>query len=691
MRNGVAIVGASENNFWTGHALRNLGLFGYQGDIWPVNPNYESVAGLPAYPTLADIDGTLDAVVVAVAAHRCPEIVRQAVALGALDLVVVADGFAERDPDGAGGALQRELVAACQPQTRLYGPNCVGFADFRRNLCAIAEPLPVTGEPGDISIVSQSGAIVSTTMAAILEDGGGLDWCVSLGNAAQFGVARAIDYACERGTTRVICLYIESLGGEPASLRAALTRAARQGVRVVMLKSGRTDRSARIALSHTASVAGDDAQVDAFLRAHDVLRVDSFEELARVAVLARLGRRPAAPPSVVIIGSSGGQAAVASDLATRDGLDLALLTGQTRKVLRESVAPGSFIENPLDLVGRPGAKASIGQVYSTVYGDETVGFVLSPWSVVFPDDSDGRKVHRASIQLAADTARESGTPAVICSLATVPWTDWMLTLRRDNPQVAVVRGIETTIRALARLFPAGAGLASAAAGEAEAGDAHGSAPPVTGAGVLGEIRGRQVLEGLGVPVAAGQAAASADEAARAMRQLLPPVVVKVDLRGVPHKDQVGAVTVGCRTEAEVRSAVAESLRRIAEHGIAADQVLGILVEEQLTGTEMLVGLSRSGLGSFLTVGAGGTRAGRGSAARTLLLPAARADIEAAAEPFIRPARAPEAGAVAAVDLIEALCRQFEAGGLAGYSTVEVNPLFVAADRAAIADVLLVQG
>ena len=681
MRRGVAIVGASANNFWTGHALRNLGLYGYEGEVWPVNPNYDTVAGLPAYPSLSHIDGALEAVVVAVAAHRCPDIVREAVTLGAQDLVVVADGFAERDPDGPGAALQRELVAACQPGTRLYGPNCVGFADFRRRLCAIAEPLPLFDEPGDISVVSQSGAIVSTTMAAILEDGGGLDWCVSLGNAAQFGVARAIDYACERGTTRVVCLYLESLGGDPASLRAALTRAARQGVRVVMLKSGRTDRSARIALSHTASVAGDDAQVDAFLEAHGVLRVDSFDELARVAVLARLGRRPAAPPSVVIIGSSGGQAAVASDLATRDGLDLAPLTGETRKILREAVAPGSFIENPLDLVGRPGAKAAIGQVYSAVYTDETVGFVLSPWSVVFPDGSDGRRTHRASIQLAADTARDTGTPAVISSLALVPWTDWMLALRRDNPQVAVVRGIDMTIRALARLFPAAArppGLPSTPA-------------PTTGAAatVLGETAGREVLASLGLPVAAGRAAASAEEAALVMEQLSGPVVVKLDLRGVPHKDQVGAVTLGCRTPAEVRQAVTRSYRRLAEHGITASQVLGILVEEQLTGTEVLVGLRHSALGRFLTVGTGGTGAGRGSAARTVLLPASRTTLEAAAGPFFGPAHPGDPGAVAALDLLERLCAEFETGALTGYNTVEVNPLFVSPERTAIADVLLV--
>jgi acetate---CoA ligase (ADP-forming) len=683
MRSGVAIVGASDNNFWTGHALRNLGLFGYQGEIWPVNPNYAEVAGLPAYPTLADIDGTLDAVVVAVAAHRCPDIVRQAVALGGQDLVVVADGFAERDPDGPGAALQRELVAACQSDTRLYGPNCVGFADFRRRLCAIAEPLPLVEEPGDISVVSQSGAVVSSVMAGILEDGGGLDWCVSLGNAAQFGVARAIDYACERGSTRVICLYIESLGGEPARLRAALTRAADQGVRVVMLKSGRTDRSARIALSHTASVAGDDAQVDAFLQAHGVVRVDSFDELARVAVLARLGRRPgraAAPSGVVIIGSSGGQAAVASDLATRDGLDLAALAGPTRKVLLESVAPGSSTENPLDLIGRPGAKGGIGQVYSAVFSDETVGFALSPWSVVFPDDSDGRRTHRASLQLAADAARESGTPAVISSLTLVPWTDWILALRRDNPHIAVVRGIDMTIRALSRLFPALTGPPA---------EHHPAAPAGDGATVVGEIEGRQILRRLGLPVAAGHAAASADEAARLMGELPAPVVVKVDLRGVPHKDQVGAVTVGCHTPADVHRAVRKSYRQMAEHGISTGQVLGILVEEQLTGTEVLVGLSHSGLGRFLTIGAGGTRAGRGSAARTVLLPATRADLAQAAAPFLLPARAGDPGVVATLDLLERLCAEFETGALTGYSTVEVNPLFVSPGRAAIADVLLV--
>jgi acyl-CoA synthetase (NDP forming) len=671
MGNGVAIVGASANNFWTGHAFNNLDLFGYEGEIWPVNPNYAEVSGRRAYPSLLEVPGALDAVIVAVAAHRCPEIVRQAVARDATDIVVVADGFAERDPGGAGAALQRELVAACPPRTRLYGPNCVGFADFRRRLCAIAEPVPADSQVGDISIVSQSGAVVSTVMAAIVEDGGGFDWCVSLGNAAQFDVPRAIEYACERGTTRVLGMYVETLGGDGPRLRAALARAARERVRVVMLKAGRTARAARIALSHTASVAGDDAQADALLRAYGVLRVDSFDELARVAVFARLDQHRTGPPAVVFVGSSGGQAAVASDLSARDGLRLAQLTEPTREVMRQSVAPGSFTENPLDLVGRPGAKASIAEVFSAVYSDPSVGLAITPWSVVFPDDTPGRATHRASLQLAMDTAHLTGTPTVVSAASHVPWTDWVLQLRRDNPDVAIVRGLESTVQALARLYPADP-------------DETPSAVPAVfdNAAVVGEIEGRRLLDGLDLPLARAEVCAGPAEAAAACDRLTMPVVVKLDVQGVPHKAKVGAVVVGCRSAGEVTDAVTAAYARLAEHGIGPERVLGILVEEQARGTELLIGLSRSALGAFLTVGAGGVRAGAGTAARTVLLPVTEADVEWALRPFV--------GVGPAVDAVQRLCVAFETDRLAGFTTVEINPMFVSDDRAVIVDVLMVK-
>ncbi len=677
MKHGIAVVGASDHNFWSGHVRHNVGEFGYDGEVWPVNPNYETVGGVPAVASLAQIDGVIDAVVVAVAARRCPDIVREAVALDVDDIIVVSDGFAERDPDGPGAELQRQVVSACEDRTRLYGPNCVGFADFRRNLCLIAEPIPAVSEPGAISIVSQSGALVSTLMAAVVEDGGSFDWCASLGNAAQFDIARAIDYVCDRGTTRSVIVYAETLGKNIPQLRAALSRARDENVTVVMLKAGRSAVATKIAYSHTASVAGDDAEIDAFLSSFGVIRVDSLEEMARVAVLAPLVRRDRGD-GVAVVGSSGGQAAIASDLAQRDRMKLAKLTDGTLTMLRASAESGSFIENPFDLVGRPGARASTGEIFEAVWSDPNVGFTLSPWSVVFPDESSGRQVHRDSISLAIRTAQQTGTPTVVSSLVNVPWTDWVLKTRRANPDVALVRGLENTIRALSRLFPDSRKPPS----EPETGQV------TFGAGVTGEIEGRRILAALGLPIVAGKICHSVEEARDATDRLAGPYVVKADVAGVAHKARLGLVVVGCENKESVAVAVKEFEEILRAHDVPVSALAGYLVEEMASGTELLVGLIRSDLGSFLTVAVGGVAAGTGTAASTVLLPAGDTQIRDLLSHHL-PLPSDSAGFRAAADAVTRMCAEFDTPSLAAYSDIEVNPMMVSAARASIVDALLV--
>jgi acetate---CoA ligase (ADP-forming) len=679
MSNGVAVVGASDNNLWATHVRRSLSAFGYQGQTWLVNPNSPTVAGEPTFAALADVPGDLDAVVIAVSASRCAEVAAQAVAQGAADLVVVSDGFTESDPDGPGAEYERQLVAACRPETRLYGPNCVGFADFARSLCVIAEPIPVGHAPGNVSIVSQSGALLSTAMAAILEDGGGLDWCASVGNAAHFDVGRAIAYACDRETTKVVCVYAESLGTHPDVLRAALRRARERDVTVVMLKAGRSPAAARIAMTHTASVAGNDAEVEAFLRAYGVVRVDSFEEMARVAVLAPM-RRSDRPDGVVIIGSSGGQAALATELAARENLNLAQLTPDTAGQVRAAAAPGSFLENPFDLVTRPGGKTSLADIYATVFADSNVGFALAPVNVIFPDDSEPRRAHRAAIEMVTAVASATGTPTIISSLAIIPWTDFILSVRQNNPHVAIVRGIETTIRALARLFP---GHAADQPAEPLAGQAASAAP-------VGEAEGRRILAGLGLPVVAGYAYSSVDAAVASQDDWHYPAVVKIDVTGVAHKAKLGLVAVGCQTRAEVIGALTAMAERMSVPdgpGEAQPQVAAVLIEDMAAGAEVLIGLHRGELGSFLTIGAGGVQAGAGTAARTMLLPAGPDEVAAACAAVAGSPESP--GVASATKAVLTLCGEFESGRLSGYDAVELNPVFVSADDAAIADVLLV--
>jgi acetate---CoA ligase (ADP-forming) len=669
----VAVIGATERNRWFRAFTQNLLAYGYSGAICPVNPNAEAVDGYRCYPSLDQIDGEIDAVAVAVTAARCPAAVRATVARGVTDIAVVATGFAEV---AGGSALQSELVAACAPQTRLYGPNGVGFADFTNRLCLIGQPIPYDNTPGQVSIISQSGALQATLMAAVIEDGGGVDWCVSLGNAAQFDLARAIDHVVSRGTSRVITIYAEMLGAAPGRLSAALRGAAEAGVAVVMLKAGRSELGKKIAYSHTASVAGDDAETDAYLRAHDVIRVDSLEELARVTVLAPM-RQAGRGRGVAIVGSSGGQAAVAGELATRDGLQLASLSQQTMEVVRARTGPGSFIDNPFDLTGAAGVDQ---ELFAAVYADSDVGFVLAPWNITFPDDTGLYAPNRMIMNVLIDAAHDTGAPTVISSLTTVPWTDWITGLRAKNPDVAIVRGLETTIRALSRLFPAPA--TDDSVGQ-DGTDETGPLP-----GLIGERAGRDALAGLGLPLVPGESCDSVEAALAAADRLGWPVVVKLDVSGVAHRAKLGLVKVGCRGRPEVETAIATAMQALAATGRDAADVLGILVQQQAAGTEVLLGLHRSALGAFLTVARGGVHAGAGTFARTLLLPAASDQLAVIiSEISGLPRDAP--GCLAATSAAATLGEHFRDGSLRDYVTIEINPALISPAACAFVDVLMV--
>lgn len=671
---GVAIVGASDGNFWAGQVRQNLERHGYTGAVWPVNPNYPSVGGLPCVGSLEEVPGQLDVVVVAVAAQRSVDIVAQAASLGAADIVVVANGFAEQGREAVGADLERRLQAAAGTASRLLGPNCVGFADFRRSLCVVAQPIPEV-QLGDISVISQSGALLTTIMAAITEDGGGLDWCASLGNAAAFDLAAAIEHVVVRGTTTAIAVYAESLGTDPERLSRALQRARDADITVAMVKAGRSRVATRIASSHTASVAGDDAQVDAFLEAHGVLRVESVEDLARVAVLARAITVPVSG-GVLVAGSSGGVAALAGDLAQQEHLHLATLAEETRDALLSAVEPGSFLDNPLDLVGRPGQRKHIEDIYRLVYDDPNVDVVVYPWPMTFPDDSQGRAAHRASIELAARTGHASGKPTVITSVVDVEWTPWARELREAHPGVSVVRGLHATVRALARMFPAPTAQPSP--------EASSSASTVTG-----EAEGRRLLRALDLPLVAGVEREGVQDLLEAAADLVPPFVLKVDVRGLAHRSRAGLVVLGIDDVDALAGAAATLRDRLDQLGVQEGDVAGYLVQEMAEGRELLVGLSRSPLGRFLTVGVGGVAAGHGSAATTLHLPIDTASIAGAIACHLGVSPTSH-GVGEATTAITTLCAAFVDGTLDAYDTVELNPVLVSPTRAQIVDVLMVQ-
>jgi succinyl-CoA synthetase alpha subunit len=306
---GIAIVGASERSFWTYWIVRNLRRFGYQGQIWGVNPR-PSQLDFPLVASLADVQSRLDAVVVAVRASACAAVVEEAAQLGVPDIAVVANGFAEAGDD-QGRALEAGLRDLGRKHgVRIYGPNGIGFADFAKSMCLLGGPIPRGLQPGDVDVISQSGSLLLMVMQALTEERVGVDWCISLGNGASIDFARAVEICLDRPGGGPICGYLESIGTSAEDgerLAAVLDRAAAMSRPVALVKLGTSPTGVAVAQAHTASIAGDQQAVSAFLQRHGVMLASDLDDLGR---LVNISRRLAGPKrgrdvGVAVIEGSG--------------------------------------------------------------------------------------------------------------------------------------------------------------------------------------------------------------------------------------------------------------------------------------------------------------------------------------------------------------------------------------------------
>jgi acetate---CoA ligase (ADP-forming) len=678
MPKGIAIVGASARNFWSRAAIANLNAYKFDGPIWPVNPNYAEVDGLHCYPSLRDLPGQAELALVAVASEKCASVVADAVEAAIPHIVVISDGFAERGRQD----LQDELVALVEGSTsNLYGPNCVGFLDLAAGLCAVGEPIPTNLRQGPVSFISQSGAFLSAFMSASVEDGFGVDWCISLGNGAHVDVGRAVGMAVARPTTQVVCLYAESLGSKPSALGAAMSLARELGKWVIVLKVGASDRGSQIAFSHTASMVGPDHLVSSFLEGHGAVRADGMEELVRLASICSIVEgRPTG--GVAIIGSSGGTAGIASDTAQRVGLHLAEFASQTVSYLRENAPPGSFIDNPVDITGRPGARVGIDAMWRQVFKDPNVSFVVAPVTLVYPDEAEEQRAgYREAMLLYRQLAAECNKPTASVSLGIQTWTAWVERIRDSrSPNYILVRGLGTTLNALAKIFPAAADT-HAKGREAQLGSG-GNRQLVT------EEDGRALLRRCSFPLVRGESFDSPD--AIRLGGLRLPVVVKVIAADVSHKAKLGGVRIGCISAEDAVRAGREVVSAVQRAGIPASAIQGIRVEEQVRGPELLVGLQRDrDLGVHLTLGLGGSLTEAANLTRTVMAPVTHEQIVEELK-RIRLWRELGERADAVAKFVLDVTTEFHEGELAHLEVLEMNPVIVTEIGPQIADVLAVR-
>jgi len=346
--NSVAVVGAADRMTSSGGAvLRNLVRSGFSGRIVPVNPKGGTLLDLPVARSLSEVTTACDLVVVVVRPDAILDVVREAVASGHRNLLILPGGFAESGEDGK--ARDRELRALAQAHgLTVGGPNCAGNINLlEASRCFAATFLRDMPRGGGVALISQSGAIAEEAISASHALGIPLGAVISIGNAVHLGLAEYLHQLGEDSACAAILLYAESFGD--AERFKQVCRRVSVGKPVIALIGGRTEPGSAAAFRHTGSVALSQAPAAAFSRDCGMAQAHSLREL----LLA--GKAFAAHPHgigtrVLVLSNSGGPGVLCADRCAFEGLTLPPLPQALIERLRSELPGEAAVANPLDLL-----------------------------------------------------------------------------------------------------------------------------------------------------------------------------------------------------------------------------------------------------------------------------------------------------------------------------------------------------
>ena len=662
----IAFIGGRECDI----AIARTRALGFDGAIHAVHPTRESLGGITALRSVEEIPGSVDAAFIAVKREPTIEVVRALAARGCGGAVIYASGFAETGEQ----ALADSLLAAAGGMP-LMGPNCYGFVNGLSRAALWPDEHGIAPCERGVAIVTQSGNIgCNFTMT---RRGLPLAGVFTLGNQADVDMARMLEALAADPRITAIGLHIEGLRDVAAFDRAAAFAAAGRKP-VVALKTGRSDQGARVAFSHTSSLAGSDALYDALFARRGIARVETVSAFVETLKFLHAGG-PVAGGRIVSMSCSGGEAALMADLATDRALSLPPFDAQTREAVAATLSELVTVDNPLDyhtfIWGQPEKLAA---TFSAVLGggfDAALLILDTPTHPAMKPDS-----WLITARALVEAARRTGArAAVVSSLPEGMPLDLAEELLAAG--VAPLIGMEDALAAIEAAARIGQGWARTPQAALLSPDTalRGGAERS-----LRESEAKALLAGFGLTVPAGEECDPADAVAVAER-LGYPVTLKVSSEAIAHKTEAGGVALNLRD----RDAVSRAALRMAAISPR------LLVERMVEGavTELIVGLTRDPqFGTALVVGAGGVLTELLADTATILLPASREEIDAALGSLrcwrlVTGFRGRHGDAEAVIRAVEAVAA-FAAAHPGCIEELDVNPLLVLPDAAVAVDALI---
>ena len=613
---GIAVIGATPSKTKGGYAiLKNL-MTGFTGKIYPVNPRYKEIEGLTCYDSVRRVPDPADLAIVFIPAAMVPQAILECVEREIPGVIIESGGFAETGEEGL--VLQESLKQIAEETgIRLWGPNCMGLVDTVRKHVFSFAAQSIWNEnfvPGKVSLIVQSGMLSGVFLIDAMTHGTlNISKVCSIGNKVDVDECDILEYLMNDPETAVIGLYLESVVNGRRFMQ--ICRSSQKPV--VLLRGGKSEKGAKAAMSHTASLAGNNAVISGAMAQAGVLEASDFRQMMDICrALSMFPPRQSDTPSplwgegrgegpkgrIAVLTYSGGAGIVSSDFIDASGLELSELSPETLSAMKTVFPDWMPVSNPVDLwpaVELNGAKKAYETAVNAVCADADVDAVFLH---IFVGGFD-LSLEVASV---AKMAKDAGKP-IFCFLLGEREEAYQFHKHAQEMGIAVFRELNRSVECIKAVFEQKKLLerrkfaVSAVAGvllpekwiEAMKGKK----------GSLDEHLSKRILSACKIPVVEEKVAATVEDAMSLASAFGFPVVMKGLSPGKMHKTELGLVRLGISSDDAVKTNFESLKAAMPESG-------RILIQKQIQGDlELIVGLIRDpqfgpcvmcGLGGVLT-------------------------------------------------------------------------------------------
>ena len=573
--------------------LKNLERGGYRGNIYPVNPAYETLHGHRCFAAVADLPETPDLVIFAVGDQHLEAVLDEAIAAGVPAAVIQSPLII--DNDSVPVLRDRVQQKIADAGMLVCGANGMGYYNVRDHVWSCGFDSTAHEAPGNVALISHSGS----GMSGIIDCDARLrvNVAVSTGNELGVTMDQYLDFVIDLPETRVVGLFVET-ARNPDGFRAALAKAAQRRIPVVALKVGRTEKSAALTVSHSGAMAGDDATYEALFDRYGVQRARDQDEFATMLIMfAEL--HPVGAGDLVALHDSGGERQLLVDLAHDAGVRLTELSDATVSALEKLLDPELPAVNPLDAWSRGGPDAGKVMTSSLAAMMQDAGAALA---VVIHDRAPDGKIYASYLNYMQRARSESGKPVALVSARQGTGHDEAV-VTSTHAGFPVLDGVSQFLSGARALFAyrdfllrepveplsPESTVVEKWQGRLRSGD------------TLAEIDTLLMLEDFGISTSKPQAASNEAEVLDAAGRVGFPVTLKTAKEGLLHKTEKGGVILGIHDADQLRQMYQFLKNRLGDDVIVAPMVA--------TGVDMFLGLKRDPqFGPIVILGFGGVLA-----------------------------------------------------------------------------------